>query len=570
MNSSAHDPAPDSGHDGPFNPDPALFNPRIGWNPAGPRPGTTPGLTEHPGTPHRRVDEGGGVPPVGPRRLHLVDVEERPDASGKVIGRATAGGRVLVGVSTPDARHHLHVLGPTGTGKSTLLLNTIVTDATAGHGVAVFDPKGDLVRDILARLPASCADRLVLIDPDDPGDAPPALNLLDPGTVAGSPQRAAEHITSVMAKVWSRWWGHRTADIAHHGLLTLAHTPGATLTDLPRLLGNHRRRARVVARLRARLGEEQLGTLADFWDAFDVMSGAERAHVIAPLLAKLRLVLAHALAVDLLGTPATTFTLDDILDGGILLCRLPKDSLGDDGCRLIGSLLLAGLWRATVARASRPEHQRPDATIVIDECQNFLHLPIGLDDALAEARGLRVSFVLAHQYLDQLSPVMRAALDANARTKVYFALAPDDATVCARHLRPYLDETDLIRLGAFEAVLRPLASGQALPPCTVATLPAPRAIRGRAQLLRQAARTHTGLARAQRQALQLRRRTQAGLSGTEIAEGMLPTVWPVAPSPVSSLAPSPGVERAGEHAPAQGAPAQVSGVEEEPWNAPDW
>jgi hypothetical protein len=311
--------------------------------------------------------------PRGPRPLNLIPAEKRGTDGGKVIGRANAGRPVLVGVAVPDCRHHIHTLGPTGTGKSTLLLRMILEDAKAGRGLAVFDPKGDLIRDVLERLPASCGDRLVVIDPDEHDAAPPALNLLDTATAGGSPQRAAEHITSVMSKVWSRWWGHRTADIAYHALLTLAHTPGSTLTDLPRLLANRGYRARVVRRVRAGLGEFGQGTVGEFWDAYEQMTASERAHVVAPLLAKLRLVLAHPLAVDLFGTPATTFTLPDILDGGILLCRLPKDTLGDDGCRLIGSLLLAGLWRATVGRARIPEPQRLDATIVIDECQNFLH-----------------------------------------------------------------------------------------------------------------------------------------------------------------------------------------------------
>ena len=434
------------------------------------------------------------------RRLNLVPPQQRAGLGGKVVGRANAGRPLLAGISLPDCRHHIHALGPTGTGKTTLLLRMILDDAAAGRGVAVFDPKGDLIRDLLDRLPASCGDRLVVIDPDEHDHAPPALNLLDPATAHGSPYRAAEQITSVMSKVWSRWWGHRTADIAHHALLTLAHIPGATLTQLPRLLGDPLWRARIVGRVRAQLGQQE-GTLGEFWDAYEQQTPSERAGVVAPLMAKLRLVLAHPLAVDLFGTPATTFTLTDILDGGILLARLPKDTLGEDGCRLIGSLLLAGLWRATVARSRTPENERLDAAVVVDECHNFLHLPIGLDDALAEARGLRVSFVLAHQYLGQLSTEMDEAIDANARNKVYFALAPDDAGRCARHMRPYLDDGDLIRLGGFEAVMRPIAAGRAIPPCTLDTLPAPDRQPGRAEKLRAAARQRTGLAQQRRQEL---------------------------------------------------------------------
>src|SRR5690606_25714860 len=164
-----------------------------------------------------------------------------------------------------------------------------------------------------------------------------------------------------------------------------------------------------------------------------------------------------------------------------------------DGCRLIGSLLLAELWQATTARAAQNETDRLDAAIVLDECHNFLHLPIGVADALAEARGLRVSFVLAHQYLAQLSAEMREAINANARNKIYFSLAPGDAADLADHVTPWLDAGDLTRLGGFEVALRPIAGARPVPPCTLATLPPPPAQPGRCSTLRAAASARTGL-----------------------------------------------------------------------------
>ena len=434
---------------------------------------------------------------VRPQRLRLVPPNSRPAHDGKIVGRANAGRPLLAGIAVADTRHHIHVLGPTGTGKTTLLLNMVLADARAGRGVAVFDPsKGDFVRDLLDRLPTGSAERLVIIDPDEQ-HAPPALNLLDPA--AGSPHQIAAHITSVMAKVWSRWWGHRTADIAYHAILTLAHLPAATLAELPRLLSDRAWRSRRVHTVVDQLtGAAQQGTLAEFWEGFDQLPpGARSAHT-APLLSKLRLVLAHPLAASLFGVPAATFRLADILDGGILLVRLPKGTIGEDGCRLIGSLLLAGLWQATTARANQNETDRLDAAIVLDECHNFLHLPIGVSDALAEARGLRVSFVLAHQYLGQLTTEMRAAIDANARNKIYFALAPRDAADLAEHVQPWLDAGDLTRLGGFEVALRPIAGARPVPPCTLATLPPPPPQPGRSTALRAAAATRTGLPATQR------------------------------------------------------------------------
>ncbi len=525
-----------------------------------------------------------GSRPQG-RRLNLVALDQRHGLGGKVIGVANAGPASRIGISLPDCRYHVHALGPTGTGKTTLMMNLILDDIEAGRGVAAFDPaKGDLIRDLLDRLPKSAGDRLVLIDPDE-RHAPPAINLLDPAVHGGTPHDVAANVTAVMAKVWARWWGHRSADICYHGLLTLAHLPGSTLAQLPRLLSDSKWRAGRVTAVTNALRAWEGNTLAEFWEGFDALPAGQRAGLVAPLLSRLRLVLAHPMATSLFGTPATTFSFADILDGGVLLARLPKGVIGEDGTRLIGSLLLAGLWQATTARARIPEADRPDAMVVLDECHNFLHLPIGIDDALAEARGLHTSFVLAHQYLGQLSSDMQEAIDANARNKVYFALAPRDAIDQARHLRPYLDDGDLIRLGGYEIVLRPVAGGRVVPPVTADTEPPPPAIKGRSATLRAAAREHTGLSHKARRELLGAAGTTPPSGEQELSDSawMQPELepnnfarYPERPLVTPQMAPHEAAheaahddETAGEHAPHDTSYAHVDDPVEDWWTGTD-
>ncbi|MGH3869544.1 MAG: hypothetical protein ACRDQ4_26260 [Pseudonocardiaceae bacterium] len=135
---------------------------------------------------------------------------------------------------------------------------------------------------------------------------------------------------------------------------------------------------------------------------------------------------------------------------------------------------------------------------MVDECHNFLHLPIGVDDALAEARGYRLSLVLAHQHLAQLPADVRDAVDANARNKLFFTVSPNDATKLVRHVAPYFDDCDLARRPAFEVTARTVHHGHDVPPFTLATPPLPPAIPGRAEQLRSAARRRTGLTADQR------------------------------------------------------------------------
>jgi hypothetical protein len=234
--------------------------------------------------------------------------------------------------------------------------------------------------------------------------------------------------------------------------------------------------------------------LDGFWDSYDALTPGQRNQLAGPVLSRLRSVLSRRFARDLLGTAHSTINLADILDGGILIARLPKGEIGEHAAQLVGSLLLSGLWSAATRRTTLAPEDRRDATVVVDECHNFLHLPIGVDDALAEARGYRLSLVLAHQHLTQLPPDVRDAVDANARNKIFFTVSPTDATKLVRHVAPYFDERDLARRPAFEVMARTVHHGHDAPPRP-----------GRAEQLRAAARKRTGLTAEQRTSAARRR-----------------------------------------------------------------
>ena len=215
--------------------------------------------------------------------------------------------------------------------------------------------------------------------------------------------------------------------------------------------------------------------------------------------------------------------------------RLPKGQIGEDTARLVGSLLLSGLWSAATRRSALPPEQRRDATVIVDECHNFLHLPMGMDDALPEARGYRVSLMLAHQHLAQLPPDVGHGLDANARNKIFFAVSPDDARHLVRHTLPVFDEFDLAARPGFLASVRVLHHGQAVPAFSIAALPLPDPPPGRDALIRQAARVIAGLTAAQRRHARHPHRPRPRLTGPGGSppprrRGQSPRRWSADPS----------------------------------------
>ncbi len=407
-----------------------------------------------------------------------------PGPDAKPLGVTDTGHQRPVALRVPDARHHLHVIGATGSGKSTLLGTMILDDADAGRGILLIDPKGDLVTDVLSRLPRRCADRVVLLDADS-RSRPPCLNPLDHATDDAAADLTVDNLVSVFRRVYAAYWGPRTDDVMRAACLTLSlQNTTPTLTQLPTLLSDPARRARLTSAVTDPV-------LRGFWTWYDDLTDASRAQVVAPLLNKLRAFLLRPFVRDAIAGGPSTIDMAEILDGGICLVRIPKGSLGEETTRLVGSLAVSAAWQATTARARTPQRQRRDASLVVDECHNFLNLPYPIEDMLAEARGFRVAMTLAHQHLGQLPRELREGLSTNARSKIFFNAGPEDARELARHTAPHLTDHDLTHLGAFHAAARLVLAGEQTPAFTLRTQPLRPPVPGRAREIRIAARRAT-------------------------------------------------------------------------------
>ena len=423
-----------------------------------------------------------GLSRAGARAVAPPAVIPVPGPGVRPLGVSDTGVPRGVGIAVADARHHLRVIGPTGTGKTTLIADQILADAEAGRGVVFVDPKGDAVTDLLARLPAHAAGKVVLFDPADSA-APPCLNVLQ-GDGSGTDH---DVITDNVTGIFSQFWGPRTDDIFRAACLTLLQSvpPGSgqvTLADIPALLTGDAYRRRLTAGIRDPV-------LAGFWTWYEQLSEASKAHAIGPLMNKLRAFLLRSFARQAIAAGPSTFTMTGVLDqGGLCLARLPKGILGEETAQLAGSFLVAATWQAASRRAGVPQHARADAGLYIDECQNFLTLPYPLEDLLAEARAYRLSITMAHQNLAQLPPDLAAGISANARSQVIFTASPEDARALERHTLPNLGAHDLSHLGAYQAAARLVAGSAETPAFTFRTRPLPPAIAGRAALIRAAAR----------------------------------------------------------------------------------
>lgn len=419
----------------------------------------------------RRIDADlPGLPPAHPRLLAPSKALARPGKNRVVVAQATAPG--VTGVltrSTEALLRHLHVAGPTGTGKSVLLLNVAIQDMAAGRGLIVMEPKGDLIADLLARIPSSRIKDVVLLDPL--ADQVVGLNpLADQGPGGPSAEVRADQVLAIFTHLFGAALGPRTTDVLHASLLTLARRNDASLVQIPRLLTDPAFRQPRIAALANDVA------LGPFWSWYTDLRDTERAAVIAPLMNKLRAVLLKPSIRRVLGQVQPKFTIAEVFaDAKILLVPLPVASLGNEGAKLLGSLISAQVWDAARARTQVPIAKRRPVSVVLDECQTFLDYQTDIADALATSRGFGVGWTLAHQYLGQLTPALREAVQANCRSRVVLQTSHTDARTFADHTNgsSKLEAEDFTGLPAFHGYFSLYDHGQTQPYTSGRTLPAP-------------------------------------------------------------------------------------------------
>lgn len=412
-----------------------------------------------------------GVAPQHPRSLRVPDAVNRTERLFAVPG--APGPAAPVGISARDINSHLIALGPTGSGKSTVLVNLLAADIAAGRPVLVIDPKWQLIRDIVERaIPEERINDVVVIDPADAKTGKVVgFNPLNVGD--RDPDVVVDGLVAVLKEVFREGWGPRTEDIIHSALLTLARVGSRrptpfTLLDLPRLLTDDRFRHSVIGEVADDPG------LGSFWAGYLAMSPGAQAQAIAAPLNKLRQYLLRPSLRAILGQPDPKFRLRDVFTSNkVVLVPLNEALIGPITARLLGSLIVAEAWSATLERANEPDPTSKPATVVIDEVQQYLHLPVSIDDALSRSRSYGVGWHLAHQHRAQLPASTRAAVDSNAKSKIVFRpLDPDDAAAMAKQA-PELLAVDFLTLGPFQAYANLTANGAPAGWALVRTLPLP-------------------------------------------------------------------------------------------------
>ncbi|PIZ41129.1 hypothetical protein COY35_01020 [candidate division WWE3 bacterium CG_4_10_14_0_2_um_filter_47_8] len=371
------------------------------------------------------------------------------------------------GIAREDRRRHMYVVGKTGTGKTTLFKNMIVQDIQNGEGVAVLDPHGELVQDLLDFIPPERVEDVVYFDPADT-KWPIGLNFLEIKDVSQKNLLASGLLDAFKKHFIDISWGPRLEYLLNNAILTLLEIPGTTLLGIVRLLSDQNYQKYITYKLKDPV-------LKDFWEKeYTQMMSNPRLHTeaVAPIQNKVGRFLAPQMIRNILGQRTSSLDLEDILNSGkILLVNLSKGKIGEDNANLLGSLLISRLNFTAMQRIAIPEEERKDFFVYADEFQNFAAGSFA--SILSEARKYRLSLHLTHQYTAQLPEGVQDAVFGNIGTIVVFSVGAPDAKVLEPEFAPYFIAEDLISLDKYHLYLKLMIDGMTSRPFSAISLPPP-------------------------------------------------------------------------------------------------
>ncbi len=374
-------------------------------------------------------------------------------------------------IKREDRRRHHYIIGKSGTGKSVMLTNMAIQDIENGDGICLLDPHGDLVDDILKRIPPERAEDVILFAPAD-NERPLALNLLeyDPKY----PEQKT-FVINEMIKIFDKLYDLKSTggpifeQYIRNAMLLIMDDPttGSTLMEIPKVLADAEFR-------KMKLDACKDHTVVEFWkkEAEKAGGDAALANVVPYITSKLTTFISNDTMRPIIGQQKSSFNLRDIMDNQkILLVDLSKGQIGEINAFLIGLVLIGKILMASLSRTDIPSEDRKDFYLYIDEFQNFT--TDSISSILSEARKYGLNLIIAHQYIGQLvdkgDTAIKDAVFGNVGTWTTFKIGSEDAEVLEKEFSPIFNQYDMLNIEKGTAYMKLLVDNTATRPFSMRT-----------------------------------------------------------------------------------------------------
>ncbi len=385
--------------------------------------------------------------------------------TGLYLGRSVYRGLARsIYVERDDRRRHSYIIGKTGTGKTEFLKSMIIQDINNGEGVAVIDPHGDLVEDILKVIPPHRAEDVILFDPSD-YERPMGFNMLEADTEQQK-HFAANSIIGLMYKLFdpnkTGIVGPRFEHAVRNAMLSVMYEKGSTLIEVMRILTDQAYVQEILPKIEdpiiRRYWTDQIAQTSDF----------HKSEVLDYITSKFGRFVTNKMIRNIIGQSDSAFSFRKVMDEQkILLINLSKGTIGEENSNFLGLVLVPKILVAAMSRQDMPMSERKDFFLYVDEFQNFATPDFA--QILSEARKYRLNLIVANQFIGQMEEEIKNAIFGNVGTVSSFRVGVTDANYLAHEFQPIFSEQDLINVDKYNCYMRTIVNGEPVRPFSLDT-----------------------------------------------------------------------------------------------------
>lgn len=372
---------------------------------------------------------------------------------GKSIFRAV---ETDVFIKPEDRVRHFYIIGQTGTGKSQFMMFKALQDIKNGEGLALIDPHGSDIDELLQKIPPERMDDVILFDASDT-ERPMGINMLE----AHSEEEKHMIVNAFIALLYKMYdpnhqgiMGPQLERSIRNVMLTAMVDPTATMVDVLRLLIDSKYSQKFLDKLTDPLVKR-------YWtDEVAKTSDFHKSEKLGYIVSKFDRFVTERLMRNIIGQPKTAIDFDKIMaEKKILLVDLAKGKIGEEDTTFLGLLLVPRILAAALRRHKYlGKEDFPQFYLYVDEFQNFATPDFAT--ILSEARKYKLNLVVAHQFVSQLNEDIKKAIFGNVGSMTIFRVGTEDAEFLEPYFMPTFNKADLANLPVGNCYTRLLINGQ--------------------------------------------------------------------------------------------------------------
>ncbi len=377
---------------------------------------------------------------------------------------------VRIMTTNDDRFRHMYIIGQTGSGKSTLMLTSLLEDIRLNNGFCVIDPHGDLVEFVMKHYPKERIDDLIYFDLANT-DYPIAFNPLDGAENDDERDVITNDLVEMFVSMYGEEiFGPRIQDYFRNAcFLLMEQEEGGTLVDIMRLFTDD-------AFAESKIRNVKNPIIAARWNkTYRKMGEREKSEIIPFLQAKFWPFTTGTYIRNVIGQPKSAFNFFDAMnEGKVILVNLAKGLTGEENSKLVGRMVSMQLKLSALKRARLDPKERKNYFLYIDEFQNYVSKSI--ESILSEARKYKLGLVIAHQYIDQLKQEwlggnldLSKTIFGNVGNFFFHKVGAPDAELLEKEMGPEFSAIDMVNGDTFRAAAKIVVNNQPTRPFSFQT-----------------------------------------------------------------------------------------------------